>query len=574
MPIESYEIVGGFNNQRVPEIDSERSINCFPYFDPLSKDKQSLLGTSGLIRQNIDFGSITGGFRAEYVFNDIHFVVIGKNVLAIYTNNTFSILGQLNTNSGYIGISANTFQLVLVDGVNGWVYNTQTMEFVQITDPAFPAMPIDVTYLDGFTVVANGNTNLFQLSSFNQALVWGGGSTTFTMGAASANIVTVLANSIYQKGTPVQFSGGSLPAELVAGTTYYVIGLTGTNTIQVSATPGGGAVISVSGGSGNITNNGQLQQGAITSDVGTIVACRTLHRRLFLFSQFFTEVWENAGAGTNLPFRRNNSLLMEYGTPSIGSISVGFDRMFFLSQDRDGLGAVMEVAGSQSVPISNRALDFQLAQYAANQQIYDCRAFLVKENGLIFYRMNFTLANHTYVYDVTQSDPSNEATKFWHEEEMLNGNRHVAQTHAYFNGKNYVGHYSQPILYQLSPTAYTNAGEAIRRCRIGRPSVPQGYQRTRVDRFQVDFLQGDPSIFTSPTPSPLAFLSISKDGGQTYGTILEAPMGRTGDRTFRTLWRKLGVIPRGQSFVPKLEFYNEIPFAIMGAAWFYEILPE
>jgi len=95
---------------------------------------------------------------------------------------------------------------------------------------------------------------------------------------------------------------------------------------------------------------------------------------------------------------------MEYGTPAIGSVSTGFDVMFFLAQDRDGLGSVMMVHGTETLPVSNRALDFQYAQYAAKGQVADCRAFLIKENGLIFYRMNFTLANHTFVYNVTLSD--------------------------------------------------------------------------------------------------------------------------------------------------------------------------
>ena len=50
----------------------------------------------------------------------------------------------------------------------------------------------------------------------------------------------------------------------------------------------------------------------------------------FYFLSFLHEVWENAGLGVNLPFRRNNTLLMEYGTPAIGSISVSFDTMIFL----------------------------------------------------------------------------------------------------------------------------------------------------------------------------------------------------------------------------------------------------
>ena len=73
----------------------------------------------------------------------------------------------------------------------------------------------------------------------------------------------------------------------------------------------------------------------------------------------------------------------------------------------------------------------------------------------------------------------------------LNGGRHIAQTHAYFNGNNYVGHYSKPILYILDPHTYTNAGEAIRRMRITKAIVPPGYQRLRIDRLQVDLLQGN-----------------------------------------------------------------------------------
>ncbi len=355
-----------------------------------------------------------------------------------------------------------------------------------------------------------------------------------------------------------------------------------------------------------MTNNGQLQQGSVTSHPGTLVACRTLHRQLFLFSQFFTEVWTNAGLGTNLPFRRNNSLLMEYGTPAIGSIAVGFDKMFFLSQDRDGLGSVMEVVGSQSIPVSNRALDFQLAQYAEVGHVADCRAFLIKENGIIFYRMNFTLANHTFVYNVTLSNAQSEEGKLWHEEEVLNGDRHPAQTHAYFNGKNYVGNYALPILYQVDDKVYTNAGEIIRRMRITKAFVPPGYQRIRVDKLQIDVLQGNiaslqPTIeeitldtedaFILTTESGIdiiteqgtilynpqnlfIFLSISKDGGQTYGYSVSAPMGGIGQRTFRTLWRKRGTTKRGQAFVAKFEFFDAVPFIILGAAWAIEVLPE
>ena len=508
MPIESYDIVGSYNNQRVTSIDAERSVNLFEYLDPLGKKPKSLLSTSGLALPTPDtiFPGATTGFRAQFVAfhgaDQTMFVVIGQFIYRIDINLNVIPLNvvPLDSNVGFVGIDANNgnaselIQVIFVDGSKGYIYNLTTGVFVQITDPAFPAKPIDVTYLDGFFVVAHGDTNNFQLSEFNEGLIWGPDATTlagntFTMPAASSNIVlTSGTNAFYQIGTPVTFSGGGLPAQLVAGTKYYVVAISGTTIIRVSATSGGIAISSVAGGSGHVATGGQIQLGEITSHPGTIVACRTLHRRLFLFSQNFTEVWENAGAGTNLPFRRNNGLLMEYGTPAIGSIAVGFDKMFFLAQDRDGLGSVMEVMGTESMPVSNRALDFALAQYATEptQGVADARAFLIKENGLIFYRLNFTNANHTYVYGVTMSDQQNTR---WHEEEVLNHNRHPAQTHGYFYGRNYVGSYNSVKMYLIDNEYNTNNGEAIRRMRIGRAVMPPTAQRLRVDRFQLDLLQ-------------------------------------------------------------------------------------
>ena len=625
MPIADYDLVGSYNNQRVLSIDAERSVNLFEYLDDLAKKRKVLLPTSGLTNADLDFEDTTGGFRASFYFNGNTYHVIGNKFWLIEQVGDALVPSLLNgslpltTSSGFVGIDANTFQIILVDGVHGYIYDTTAQTFVQITDAAFPMEPLDVCYLDGFFVVAAGGTNNFLLSMFNQGLVWGPAANNFTTNEVVNSQLTIGSSTIggatgaenYATGVQVTVSnsGGTLPTPLAAATTYYSIFVDATHielaTSYANAISGTFIVITNDGsGTQTVTSLGQLQQGSITTHPGTIVACRTLHRRLFLFSQFFTEVWENAGIGTNLPFRRNNSLLMEFGTPAIGSIWVGFDVMVFLSQTRDGLGSVMQVAGTESMPISTKALDFQLTQYAANQQIADCRGFLLRENGIIFYRMNFTAANHTFVYNLTQSDPSNEATRRWHEEEVLNGNRHPAQTHVAYNGINYVGHYANPILYAVDASNPTNDGEHIRRMRIGRPFVPPGYQRIRVDRFQIDLLQGqDQSALIMSVPietenginidtedgfdlvteqgfiihediAPVVFLSISKDGGQTYGNLITAPMGLSGERTFRTVWRKLGTTVRGQAFVPKIEFFNELQFVVLGAAWFYDILPE
>ena len=637
MPIENFEIVGSYNNQRFPNIDAERTINMFEYIDLKGKKPKSLISTSGLQNTEIAFPSAnpTDGFRMEYVLNGIEYLVIGTGLYRRDSNNNVTLLNDPIltpiANNGYVGVDANNAshgsQILIVDGSKGHVIDTGTGIFtwnIQRVDSSFPSNPIDVCFLDGFLIVAVNGTNNFQLSGLNNAFSWGSVSNTFTADDTPANNWLIVSTFI-PTGLEFQVSTtGTLPNPLTANTTFFAINVDSTH-IRVASTYanallGTAIVLTTNGAPTNTITNagndvtstsgfvqGQFQQGSINSHPGEIVACRTLHRRLFLFSSNFTEVWENAGAGTNLPFRRNNALLMEYGTPAIGSIVTGFDKMIFLSQDRDGLGAVMEVIGTESIPISNRALDFQLAQYAQAQQISDARGIFIKENGIIFYRLNFTAANHTFVYDVTLSNPQTEEGKLWHEEEVLNGNRHPAQTHGYFNGSNYYGSYNQPILYQVDQAFTTNDGEAIPRIRIGRCYVPSTYNRTRIDRYQLDAIQGQINIsnisgiidllaetgsiintengldliLEQSTLSPIldftqppVFFSYSKDGGVTYGYRQRAFLGAIGDRTHRTVWRKLGVVPRGQGFIPKIEFYSNVPFIILGASWFYEVLPE
>lgn len=640
MPIEDFEIVGSYNNQRFPNIDAERTINMFEYIDPKGKKPKALISTSGLQNTDITFiGSApTDGFRMEYVLNGFEYFVIGTNLYQRDSNNNIVHLNpnplQPIAGTGYVGVDANNAsngaQILIVDGQKGHVYDTGTGIFtwdISRVDPAFPTVPIDVTFLDGFLIVAQGGTNDFQLSGLNNAFSWGLVSRTFTADPAT-DIITITGTPTFiPTGLAVDFiQGTTIPPGIVVGTTYYAINLSA-NTIKIASTfaaaKAGTPVIDITGAGTppNTIRNagneivlgvsgfipGQLQLGSINSHPGNIIACRTLHRRLFLFSSNFTEVWENAGQGTNLPLRRNNALLMEYGTPAIGSIVTGFDKMMFLSQDRDGLGAVMEVIGTESIPVSNRALDFQLAQYAQAGQVADARGIFIKENGIIFYRLNFTAANHTFVYNVTLSNPTSEEGKLWHEEQVLNGNRHPAQTHGYFNGNNYYGSFNSNVLYQVDQSFPNNDGEAIVRIRIGRSYVPSTYNRTRIDRFMIDAIQGQTNVtnlssildllaetgtiidtengldilLESSTITPIydttqppVFLSYSKDGGVTFGPRLNAALGAMGDRKHRTVWRKLGVVPRGQGFVPKIEFFSNVPFTILGAAWFYEVLPE
>src|SRR5688572_26411151 len=143
-----YDIVGSYNNQRISSIDAERTVNMFEYIDPLGKKAKTLINTSGLTNTGFTFGAASGGVRQEFVFNNIHYIVVANQLYKITAPSTVSFVGSLNTNAGYVGMDANTFQVIIVDGVNGYIVDTVTGSFTVITDSSFASSPLDVCYLD------------------------------------------------------------------------------------------------------------------------------------------------------------------------------------------------------------------------------------------------------------------------------------------------------------------------------------------------------------------------------------------------------------------------------------------
>ena len=239
-----YDLVGSYDNQRVSTISSERTVNMFEYIDPQGKRPKSLLSTAGLVDADLDLGGESGGARAAFVFNNTIYQVYGSSVYRTTGSTgllTTSLIGTLSTSAGFVGIDANTFQVIFVDGQEGWIWDTTAGTFQEITDTSFPANPIDVCYLDGFFLVANGGTNTFQLSSFNQGMVWGGGTQiVFTADSGTDILTLAVSNANYATGVPVTVSTtGTLPSPLVAGTTYYVIRIgsstTNPGTIKLAA---------------------------------------------------------------------------------------------------------------------------------------------------------------------------------------------------------------------------------------------------------------------------------------------------------------------------------------------------
>ena len=69
--------------------------------------------------------------------------------------------GTLNTSSGYVEMAHNGSVLMIVDGTNGYTYNTGTTTFAQITDGDFPSSPTSVTWTGGYFIAGFDNGRFY-----------------------------------------------------------------------------------------------------------------------------------------------------------------------------------------------------------------------------------------------------------------------------------------------------------------------------------------------------------------------------------------------------------------------------
>lgn len=142
--------------------------------------------------------------------------------------NSGALLGDTsatNASSGKGGGSAGDYQLTLA----GTSQNTNGYGYALVCyDQGFPST--SAVTVEGW-FLCNSNQNTTGNGFFN-----------------SGNTITVTGSS-FANGTPVVFSGGSLPTGMTAGTVYYVISQSGA-TFQISASVGGSAVTLSTNGSG------------------------------------------------------------------------------------------------------------------------------------------------------------------------------------------------------------------------------------------------------------------------------------------------------------------------------------
>lgn len=172
MAWQDFKVVGPFNRERTPQFDAQDTVNWYVLLDETGKKPVALQGTPGL-KQELVLQSGTDPVRWMGVFNGVWYALAGENFYSISSLFVPTIIGAINTNVGTVFATINNAgQIILIDGVDGWIYDTIGGGFTQITSPDFPGQPLGVVYVDDYFLIPSGETNIWYLSGPNDGNAW------------------------------------------------------------------------------------------------------------------------------------------------------------------------------------------------------------------------------------------------------------------------------------------------------------------------------------------------------------------------------------------------------------------
>lgn len=163
--------LGQTKSARSLNVSGERTINYFPEIIQNQDNSVIVLyGTPGLELLKI----IISGFpiRGLYTINNVLYIVCHNKFYKLTTDLTLSYIGQINTTSSIISMTSNGTEILIVDGLNGYIYTIATNTLAQISDTDFVNGAIQADFLDGYFIVNKPDTGRFYISASYDGTTW------------------------------------------------------------------------------------------------------------------------------------------------------------------------------------------------------------------------------------------------------------------------------------------------------------------------------------------------------------------------------------------------------------------
>ena len=571
--------------------DGQECINFFAEIDPLkpqgSRGVVALYPTPGLTTKAIfpnqqsvrGLRTVSGGQQMV--------AVCGSYVYSLTSNLVPTIIGQLNSSTGRVGISDNGINVYIVDGANRYTWRISSPSSA-VFEGSVTATTLTVTRL--ISGVIGINQSLFGVGTLQETVITAlgtgtGGVGTYTInrtqtvaagtmntaavaavitGSISATTLTVTAitSGTLYVGQTIQGAGitvGTIITALGTGT-----GGTGTYTINNSQTVSSETMYGLNftvipstdgaftgGDTVDIVDNyfvynrPSSQQWAASNLLSPItnglsfaskdgapdnlVSLIVDHREVYLLGEASSEVWVDVGAFP-FPFQRIPGTSTQHGIAAKFSMARVGNSFCYLSRNSRGQAQIMQMNGYIPQRVSTHAVENTLV----NQYIDDAIAWTYQLEGHEIYVISFPTLDLTWAYDTS--------TTMWHKWLWSDNNntyhRHRGNCAALFQGKVLVGDHSNGKLYELDPDVYTDDGQMTRRLRRC-PHIVTDFQRQYFEELQIQFQPGV-GLSTGQGNDPQAMLRWSSDGGSTWSNEHWVSIGAQGKYNNRAIWRRLG----------------------------------
>lgn len=272
------------------------------------------------------------------------------------------------------------------------------------------------------------------------------------------------------------------------------------------------------------------------------------HRGILIaFGQRSTEFFTPSG-DPDIPFTPVRGAALDWGLAARWSLASAGGSLVFLARNAQGQHQVVRLEGYTAVVVSDQELDSKIN---ALSNVKDASGLSYNIGGHVFYQINFTEANKSYVLDVTNGT--------WSQLTDENGDRHWGETAVNINGTTYISDYRNGNIYTMSATAYKNDTAFLPREVVSRHFF-KDFDRVIVDELTVDIEVGVGDLTTT---DPQIMLQISKDNGRSWGAELWKSMGKIGETRKRVVWRRLGM---GRDWTFRLRVTDPVKFVIAAAA--------
>jgi hypothetical protein len=502
-----------------------------------------------------------GPQRGYEVFKGLLYVVSGSSIYSVTPGFVSTLIGSIGTSSGPVSIINNGNQLVIFDGVAGY-----------LLPGGYPLTGGGIG--SGGTQYAVGDTiNLVNVdgvqSATAQIRVTG-----VAAGVVTGFVVTFSGafptkpTSFAQNSTTGSGSGFVLaPPAYGAFVPIYTVPLPFAGPVSASYQDGFG-VVNVSGTDQWWQSNlfdlsiwDPLNFSSADAAPDDIVAIAELHEEQFLFKQTNTEVWINAGL-PGFAFQRLAGVHIEMGCAAAFSVAKAGEALIWLAKNEQGEGTVQMVSGYQPRKISTKAIDGAIQSYST---ISDAIGYAYQQNGHLFYVLTFPTANATWVYDVGESEKA--GFPLWHSRAAFAGgkfSRHWSNCYAAFAGKCLVGDYRNGNIYAFNMNAQTDNGTPKKWVRSWRALPEPVYEPMTFESLQIDMQTG---IAIADGTNPLAVLRWSDDGGHRWSNERFLAVGATGETARRVKANRLGStrLNSGLDRIFELSSTDLFPVAIINA---------